>query len=171
MNIETISAIVTALTAIGAVVISVLTLKQNNKMIYEANKPIIEIYIHGIDVHHPHKYIVVKNFGKTAAKITSISFNKSLDRFNNERKLSSLVGTTIAPGQSFYTTYDKSFTEKLVATISYTSNIMKHEEFQHFNLDFAQLDSLAYTHVTTPSMSDESKAIINGIEALIKSIK
>ncbi|MCH1723607.1 hypothetical protein MKK30_08140 [Lactococcus formosensis] len=171
MNIESISAAISAGVAVVAVIISIVTLRQNNKMLYEASKPIVEIYIHGIDVHHAHKYIVVKNFGKSSAKITSISFSKPLDRFNNGRKLSSLVGTTIAPEQSFYTVYDTHYTEKVTATISYTSDIMKREEFHSFYLDFAQLDSLAYTQVTTSSMSPESKAIINSVEALIKAIK
>lgn len=168
MNIESISAAISAVVAVIAVVISVVTLRQNNKMIYEANKPIIEMYIHGIDVHSTHKYLVIKNFGKTSAKIQSLSFSKDLDAYNNDTRLKSLIGTGIAPNQSFVTIYDKSFNDRLTATISYTSEVSKHEEFHEFQLDFGQLNSLRYSHVSTPDLSDEAKAIINGVEAIIK---
>lgn len=168
MNIESISAAISAAVAVIAVIISVVTLRQNNKMIYEANKPVIEMYIFGIDVHSIHKYLVIKNFGKTSARIKSLSFSKDLDIYNNDLKLNSLIGTSIAPNQSFVTVYDTNFTDKLTATISYTSEVSKHQEFKEYHLDFGQLDSLRYAHVSTSSLSPETKAIINGIEAVIK---
>ena len=171
MNIESWAAFASAIAAMAAVIISVLTLKQNNKMLYEANKPVIEMYIYVVDIKLAHKYLVIKNFGKTPARITSIRFNKTLDRRNEYKRLSSLTGATIAPNQSFSTAFDLGYSEKVTATVSYTSDFLKHEETREYVLNFSQFESLTYTQLSSPNMSEESKAIINSVESLIKAIK
>ena len=68
------STVITLTVSIVAICISVLTLKQNNKMIEESSRPIIIIYSEFVDKL---TFIVVKNFGKSLAQIDDINCDYS----------------------------------------------------------------------------------------------
>ena len=90
--------------AVISVVTVIITLRQNNKMIEESTRPIITIYTDEINVGTPIFYLVIKNFGKSAAVITDISYDFDFSncyRINNGRDyLKELKNAMLAPGQS-----------------------------------------------------------------------
>ena len=90
--------------AVTSVITVIITLKQNNKMIEESTRPIITIYTDEINFGTPVFYLVIKNFGKSAAVITDISYNTDFSncyRVNNGKDyLKELKNAMLAPGQS-----------------------------------------------------------------------
>lgn len=104
--IETIGIIASTTVSIIAIVISVMTLKQNNKMIEESTRPYIVVYSKTANYQDPRFYLIIKNYGSSGAVITKFicdhdlaefSYNKNITPFKN------ICGTFIAPGQSFMT--------------------------------------------------------------------
>ncbi len=89
-----------------SIIISVLTMRQNSKMIEESTRPVISIYGESINTGSPLFYIVVKNFGLTSATITRFDYDfdfKTSYYSSGEAErdfLKDLVGSTIAPQQS-----------------------------------------------------------------------
>lgn len=102
--IEMSSIAASLITSIAAIIISIKTLSQNNKMIEGTTRPYVAIYSRTTNFQSPAYYLVLKNFGQSSAVITSIKcdYNFSqctynakpnpFERFNN---------TFISPGQSY----------------------------------------------------------------------
>lgn len=82
------------------------TEKLNSIMIEESTRPIIAIYTDYIDTGSLVLYLVIRNFGKSVARIDNIVENESLLSLNaykatNERDLiKDLIGSILAPNQS-----------------------------------------------------------------------
>lgn len=95
--------IITSLTvSIIAIAISVITLRQNSKMIEESSRPNIQIYPIYIDSI---MYIVIKNFGSSEAVIDKIECTHDFTEaefFGPPRKnvFNSLQGAIFSPGYS-----------------------------------------------------------------------
>lgn len=70
--IQLIGILASLITSIIAIIISVLTLKQNSKTIDETSRPYVAIYAKTTNFQSPHYYLVVKNFGQSGATISSI---------------------------------------------------------------------------------------------------
>lgn len=99
--------IITSFVGITSIVISVLTLKQNSKMIEESTRPVISIYGEMTNFSTPQHYIVIKNFGQTSATISKFDYDFDFmlndgyaSRDPKRDYLKDLLGATIAPGQS-----------------------------------------------------------------------
>lgn len=91
-------------TSIVAIVISVITLRQNSKMIEESSRPCIVIYFDFTQNGSPIGYFVVKNFGASAAIIDSLTYSdvireQPVSYADMPAILDGLIGNTIAPGQ------------------------------------------------------------------------
>ena len=56
-----------------AVIISVVTLRQNHQMVEESTRPYIVVYTAATDFQSPMYYLLIKNLGQTGARITSFS--------------------------------------------------------------------------------------------------
>ena len=67
--------IASLITSIVAITISLVTLRQNSKMIEDASRPIISIYGESINPGSPVFYIVIKNFGSSSAYITQFDYD------------------------------------------------------------------------------------------------
>ena len=92
------------ITSVIAIIISVLTLKQNSKMIDETSRPYVAIYAKTTNFQSPQYYLVIKNFGQTGATISSIKCSPDITPFSirsDHIPFSNFAETYIAPGQSF----------------------------------------------------------------------
>ena len=104
--IQIISIICTSLLSIIAIIISVLTLIQNNKMIEESSRPYIAISKHVVAINSPKEYLILKNYGSVGAEIIDIKYSipiENLLKRNPDKRepFSYLIGTFIAPNQTF----------------------------------------------------------------------
>lgn len=100
-KIQIISIICTSVLSIIAIIISVLTLLQNNKMIFESNKPYISIFAKAISFTSPRIYLVLKNFGTSGATILDIEYDEVLDSYFKKKPFEHMKNIFIAPNQSF----------------------------------------------------------------------
>lgn len=119
--------IITAATSIISIIISVLTLRQNSKMIKESTRPYVVIYGEQVNFGSPQFHLILKNFGKSGAKILNIESSKNLENyliFDYLHPYKNISNFFIAPNQSIATalvTFDKKL-EPLTFTISYSNN-------------------------------------------------
>lgn len=100
--LQLISIICTSILSIVAIIISILTLLQNNKIIFESNKPYITMFSKVINFTSPHGYLIIKNFGKTGATILDIKYDNNLiNKIFPKNPFENISNTFIAPEQSF----------------------------------------------------------------------
>lgn len=99
--IQIISIICTSLLSIVAIIISIVTLLQNNKMIFESNKPQITLFSKTIHFTSIHTYLILKNFGNSGATILDISYDDVVDNFFTKKPFQNISNTFIAPNQAF----------------------------------------------------------------------
>lgn len=99
--IEIVSIICSSILSVVAIVISVLTLKQNNQMVFESNKPNIVIFAKMISFTTPYLCLILKNFGNSAATILSVESNESIINLADREPFKHIHNTFIAPNQSF----------------------------------------------------------------------
>lgn len=116
-----ISSFILALISVGTVI---LALHQNNKMLESSTRPYVavkyDVIIYPGEVA---RYIVVKNYGQSSAKISTIKCEGTIARDLRDR-LSMLEGTSIAPGQhiSYYVGDSNPGTpEHITVTCTYTT--------------------------------------------------
>ena len=93
-----------ALAAISIITV-ILALFQNHKMLKEATRPYITIYIDSITICEQTSFFVLKNFGHSAATITHFEYDECLKNTRQDSKLLNeqfdcIKGITLAPGQS-----------------------------------------------------------------------
>ena len=102
--IQILGIIASFLTALVAIIISLVTMRQNSKMIEESSRAIISIYPQSINTGTPMLFIVIKNFGNSPAIIRKFDYDFDFTdcyKFRSERDyLKDFVGSTLAPGQS-----------------------------------------------------------------------
>ena len=95
---------------IVSVVVSVLTLRQNSKMIEGSTRPYIGVSSLQVNNGSPAFLIAVKNYGATAGKITSFNCDCNLADFAfspEPRPLrQGIEGTTLMPGQKIVCVVD-----------------------------------------------------------------
>lgn len=109
MSVEFIFSLITAITSIIAVAISVLTLKQNSRMIENSTRPYIGIYGLSVFVMGRSYYIIIKNFGQSSARIENFRSDPPIKDFSKDKEkvsFSRIVGSTIMPGESFRAVFD-----------------------------------------------------------------
>ena len=116
--------------AVISVVTVVITLRQNNKMIEESTRPVISVYMDGINAGRPSFYLIVKNFGKTPAYITKFEYDfdfKGCYKTRSDKDyLKELNNAVLAPGQSRICVLDYSKIDKKVTfTLEYHSGVKK----------------------------------------------
>ncbi|MBC2241823.1 hypothetical protein [Listeria booriae] len=154
-------AVITGITAIISVIIAVKSLKLTQKSIEDANKPVVVCYLDMVDVGFYHRYFVIKNFGKTPAKIINISF-ENLQNKIGRNNLGSLKGTLIAPNQKFVISIDNDYDNKenLTVTIIYEdSNKNQFDEVFILNPNFSK--DISFTRSSLSSLSKEANELRN----------
>lgn len=145
--IQIISIICSSILSIIAIVISVLTLVQNYKIIFESNKPNIVIFSKVISFSSPYTYLILKNFGNSGATLLNVEYNKDLKSFFDRVPFKNLKNTFIAPNQSFI--YPLLPNVELDKTISFTINYkyLNKEYSENCTVTFEHYKDIAYTKV------------------------
>ncbi|MCD7824261.1 MAG: hypothetical protein LUG86_09670 [Oscillospiraceae bacterium] len=145
--IEIVSILVAFITSITAIIISILTLRQNNKMLEESTRPQIAIY--GAMLHGSNRadlYLVVRNFGMSSA--TFSKFAPDFDFSNcylpdgeirsTKDYIADLAHCTIAPGQSRVCRLEYSkITRPVTFTLEFSSPQKTYKEQQTVDLRLA----------------------------------
>ncbi len=133
--IQAAAAIGSVVAAVVALVISVKTLKQNSKMIEEASRPYITISFDCMFTNEQVSFFIIRNFGRTAARIVEFKYDEELKNFKQEFKISNdqfdrIKGMEFAPDQKKILYYDvNEFPERDIEfTISYTSGKKEYSE-------------------------------------------
>lgn len=137
-KIEIVSIICSSILSIVAIVISVLTLVQNNKMIFESNKPNIVIFSKVISFTTPYSYLILKNFGNSGATILNIQYDKNLKSSFDRIPFKNIENTFIAPNQSFV--YPLLPDIKLDETINFTIN------YKYLNKEYSEICTVTFEH-------------------------
>lgn len=156
--IEIIGIIASLITSIVAIAISIKTLKQNSLMIEESTRPYIIIYSRTTNFQSPNYYLVIKNFGQTAAIVTSINCDCDLSLYSYSAQyipFQHFSGTFLAPGQSFLCNLD---TRKIFQNLT---------EF-HFAIEYKANGKTYSDHFTINPKADsdliQSRAATDGKE-------
>lgn len=116
-KIQILSIVCTSFLSIVAIIISVITLIQNNKMIFEGNKPNISIFSKIISFNSPHIFLVLKNFGSSGGIILNIEYDEVLNTYFDKKPFENMKNVFIAPNQSFV--YPLDYNENIDKTISF----------------------------------------------------
>ncbi len=102
--IQLIGIMASLLTSVIAIIISIVTVRQNTKMLEETNRPVISVYCQSINPGVPMFYLVVKNFGNSSAYMTKFKSNFDFSnsyKYNPSRNYIEDFGKcVIAPGQA-----------------------------------------------------------------------
>ena len=149
-----------AFSSIIALAISTFAVIQTYKIQKDSYKPYINVYVEFIDTVTASKYISIKNFGKSPARVTYLKFSKKLDESNKDTNMQSIIGTTLAPNQKVMTFIDNEYSEKLTATIHYTDK-RNHLYSETFPLNL-NIDDF---HWITENLPDKDKKRENSSEA------
>lgn len=128
--IQLLGIIISLVTSVVAIIISVLSLKQNSKMIADSTRPYIGVYGSGTYVSQARFYIIVKNFGQSSAHIDDFKCDIDLSKYqvvsSKNRPFQHIQGTTFMPGQSFRCVVDFNKiihdTSLIVFNISYSAS-------------------------------------------------
>lgn len=173
--IQVILAVITFLGLLSSITISVLTLRQNSKMIEESTRPYILIYKDTISINTPTEYIVIKNFGSSAATITSLKFD--LKKFktifigrNNDFDLINFSNITLAPNQKYYfpiNTKEIKF-KKLNFDIIYKNSTKTYQDSFEINLKQDHITPFNKQHKIGNKPESEIITISNTLQELIK---
>lgn len=164
--IQIIGIIATSSTGIIAVIISILALKQNSKMIEESSRPYISTYISSSHFGTPIMYIVIKNFGNTAATIFDFKTDINISEYTynlNAIPFNEINGLTLAPHQKIvypiksrnrkdellnkinisfkYSTANKTYSENILLNISEYYNSIDLRQYTESN----PLKTLSYS--------------------------
>lgn len=142
-TLELIGILASTITSIIAIVISVLTLKQNSKMIEDSSRPYIGIYGLSTYVCDRNYYIILKNYGTSTACIESLTYDFDialLSKNENYEPFSHIDGASIAPGQSYRCAidFDKATQRKLTCInfhVRYSSGVHKYEDDISLKID------------------------------------
>ena len=131
--IQILGIIASFLTALVAIIISLVTMRQNSKMIEESSRAIISIYPQSINTGTPMLFIVIKNFGNSPAIIHKFDYDFDFTdcyKFRSERDyLKDFVGSTLAPGQSRICGLDYTkLTRPVTFSLEYQSGSKKYRE-------------------------------------------
>lgn len=131
--IQILGIIASFLTALVAIIISLVTMRQNSKMIEESSRAIISIYPQSINTGTPMLFIVIKNFGNSPAIIRKFDYDFDFTdcyKFRSERDyLKDFVGSTLAPGQSRICGLDYTkLTRPVTFSLEYRSGSKKYRE-------------------------------------------
>ncbi|GGN56255.1 hypothetical protein [Oceanobacillus indicireducens] len=156
--------IVGIITSITAVIISIVSLKQTQKSIEEANRPYVVVYRDYIQVlGNVQEYFIIKNFGKTGAIIDSLDFDPVYkESIRGKDIFPNITSTFIAPGQSISTVVSHNAFQGeregvIQVTVQYHSGKKHYSEVITLNEDL--INDLAFSK-TNPSKNTTVQTII-----------
>ena len=167
--------LITAFATISSIVIALSTLKQNNKMIEESTRPNIQIYKDIFNFTSPVEYLVIKNFGKSTAKIDNIIFDKeslksiSFGSITCDLTFENLVSSSLAPNQSYKIPIktDKN-NNKIIEIEVFYSNVKSYHE--KFVINLIQDRKIPMIQQQSANKDNMLRDLSHGIQELTKHI-
>ena len=146
--------IVTALVGIIAAIISVLSLRQNSKMIENSTRPYITVYGGITSFQGPIFYFIIRNFGASSAVITKFSFDVDLGKYPyppGSTPFAHIEGATIHPGQTFKASVDivRLIQERSKVNFDLTYKCGKKIYSEHISVDLHLLNDSPFIHAAT----------------------
>ncbi|AUM96335.1 MULTISPECIES: hypothetical protein [Clostridium] len=167
--IQIITALISFIISIVSIFIAIASLRQTNKITKEANRPDVVIYLQCTQTQNiQHKYLVIKNFGKTSAIIKNICCSREVDFCRGLNPFENLINNTLAPGQSLCTICDfKNNDNSFSCNIDYKNGLDNYSGSFLLNPRFTK--GLLYSNNTSSHLSTLEKTIINSTEQIIKS--
>jgi len=159
-----------------ALIISIMTHRDNKMMIEESTRPHIVIYVTYIHLKNPEYRLVIKNFGSSAGTIKNITYEtgeiikRIVSTPGNEYDFNNLNGLMMAPNQSLIMQLDtKGDEEKLLAKDTFkiiyeTSGKRKKKYRETYPV---KLETLKHLIFQEPS---EGKTIKEGLKYVTKSL-
>lgn len=168
IKISIISLIATTVISIISVSIAILTLRQNNKIIKEANRPSINVFLETIaTTTMRNNYLVIKNFGNTPGKINSIECSVDVKSICYTNPFKDMINCTLAPNQSIVTACNtENIDEAYRFTIKYSNGKRKFTDISSINAKYTK--SLVSSQSSSSNMTILEKTIVNVTEELIK---
>ena len=156
------------LLAFISVLILIVTIKQNTRMLENETRAYISIYGTITNCQGVGFYLVIKNFGKSSARISSLECDTDLRRFSyvdSRTPFAHMVDTSIAPNQSFICALQQvplfnSGISSINFQLSYESNNKKYSESICVNLQ--AFTDLIQTNAS--SSGNELKIISNTLQ-------
>lgn len=153
--------IVSTAASVVAIVISILTLRQNNKIIEEANRPTISIYFDYSHMGQPTGYFIIKNFGASAATILSITYSDSIKNHptnlaNLPAIFNSLIGNTIAPNQKILAPFKLYEYNGGLAVFDIVYKSITHTYTEHFVIDVEKYGKLVKPRIASNEIKNVS---------------
>lgn len=167
-KIQVISIISTSLISIISVGIALSSIIQSSRITKEANRPYL-VFTHNfiqITDGRTH-YIVLKNYGKTVAKIKSISTSREVDFCCGLNPFTNLINSTVSPGQSYTTAVLFKSKEPITFEIEYS--FARSNYIDSFTIYPDSTKSFLTLQNSSSHYSNLEKIIINSTEELIKS--
>ena len=149
--------ILSFLLAAISVITVIVTLKQNSVMLENASRAYVSIYGDTIHCKGIYFYLVIKNFGKSTAIITSLECDTDLSDFSYEKEIepfSHMKNASIAPNQAYKCALRQkplfaSGIQSINFKVTYECNNKKYSDTFCINLK-------AFTDLIQPSDSTES---------------
>lgn len=165
-------AILSLLLSIISVVTVVITLRQNKKMIESTSRPYVVIYGEITNFSNLMFYIVMKNYGKSGAKIKKLSCDVDLSRYSYSPSIvpfGHIENTMLAPNQNIICNLD--FLQLNRDNVE-TLNFIIEYEFcgktytESFPVNYAVFRKNLVTKASTPNK--ELKTISYAIQELVQ---
>lgn len=145
------------------------SIKLTEQSINDANRPYVTIYVETYTSLYYEKNLILKNYGKTVAKIKNINFITSLDDNNESKKMRSAIGSSLMPGQKLSTFIPNEFKETINVKLEYQDlNGKTYTESLEVKTDLK--DDFFYTKSSKNTDSSTSTAIKQAAQALIKTL-
>lgn len=167
-QIAIISSIATLLISLVSLWIALKAIKITKASMLEANRPYVVVFLETVDIGYYGKYLVIKNFGKSGASISSITCNQTFENSYINNFLNDCSNRYIAPGQSFVTVFEsEAGKEQMNFELKYSDGISNYQES-------IQLDSSMFRHqmhktVSKSKLSDFENSLIQVTHAFKKS--
>ena len=141
--IELSSVIASFILAFLSLIFVVIAIKQNSKMIKNSTRPYVAVYLQAANFQRVNMYLVVKNYGKSAAIIDKMEFSVDLKdvAYGEERiPFDNMEETTIAPNQSIISYIDTKKSKRNGITLfsvdlEYHDNVNVYKEKYPINIE------------------------------------
>lgn len=157
---ENVLAISSFILSVISVLTVIITIRQNKRILEASVRPYVRIYFDHTQMGDQIGYFVVKNFGNSSAKITSLFYNdvvkgQPTSLCNVTDILDGLVGNNICPNQKFLLPIrpNRSPCGTCTFDISYQSNSNSYTE--HIEINIEQYGALVKPRIGDASIMKE----------------
>lgn len=171
-TIQLLGIVSSLIASIIAIVISLVSTRQNSKMIENASRPFISIYIDALTICEQTSFFVIKNFGASPARITRFIYDPILKETHQKNNLicnqfDYVENIVLAPGRSKLLEYDL---PKLPV-----DDVHFHIEYSFNNVSYSEdvtLNTKNYIHIPvtrpTSQITDENEREVQTLRELLE---